>query len=98
MGEATRASLLALGFPLAHRATLHLKPTASINDTVFKADAVGQIRALGEVIATFENEPANANLFARSFPSAIHILLATAHSPNAPALSPRVRIWKDFQE
>jgi len=66
------------------RCVLHLKPSFEMNDSTFKQEAVLDIRSYhGEVCATFENEPGNANMFLRAFPEAIHVLLETIHSPGA---------------
>lgn len=98
MGAGTARQLLDLGFPLlSGRATLHLKPSRSLSDDAFKEQAVKAVRRAGTVVATYENEPKNANLFATSFPGARHFLLDTVHTPGAPELRPEVRIIPDFQ-
>lgn len=81
----TVRSLRENGFPFWRgRCVLHLKPSFEMNDRAFKDDAVADIRSYqGEVVATFENEPGNANLFLRAFPEALHVLLLTIHSPDA---------------
>jgi hypothetical protein len=57
-----------------------------MNDRAFKDDALADIRSYqGEVVATFENEPGNANMFLRAFPDALHFLLLTICSPEADA-------------
>ncbi len=88
MGQGTRDSLARWGFP---RGELLMKPSVHLPDSAFKAEAVGRLHG---VVATFENEPGNANLLARAFPSALHFLVRTAHSPNAEQASPAVR-WID---
>lgn len=87
MEVGTVAALRAHGFPFWRgRCVLHLKPSFEMADRAFKDDALSDIRSYrGEVVATFENEPGNANLFARAFPSADHYLLLTIHSPEAEA-------------
>jgi hypothetical protein len=66
-------------------------------DTAFKDDALNDIRSYkGEVVATFENEPANANMFLRAFPGAVHALLQTIHSPGAEAPSSALVLTRDF--
>lgn len=83
MGAGTVQGLELAGFPLWRgRTVLHLKPRTAMGDLVFKEDAVQDIRSHGaEVIATFENEPSNANLFVRAFPNALSFLISTVHSP-----------------
>ncbi|MSR74206.1 MAG: HAD family hydrolase [Planctomycetes bacterium] len=87
MEQGTAASLVQHGFPLyGGHAILHLKPNFETADRAFKQQALTAIAALGgTVVATFENEPGNANLFLRSFPGAQHFLLLTVHSPDAEA-------------
>lgn len=98
MGAATAASLLDLGFPLLHgRTTLHLKPTRAITDTSFKAAALRDVRRAGTVVATYENDPRNANLFAETFPDAVNVLLDTVCSPDAPEPSADLIRVPDFQ-
>lgn len=80
-------SLRQRGFPFWRgRCVLHLKPDFDMNDRAFKDDAIADIRSYqGEVVATFENEPGNANMFLAAFPAALHVLLLTIHSPGADA-------------
>jgi hypothetical protein len=68
-----------------------------MNDRAFKDDALSDIRSYkGRVIATFENEPGNANLFAQAFPDALHFWLLTLHSPDAERPSPVLIRSEDF--
>lgn len=98
MGRGTRDSLRAHRFPVDDgRVHLHLKPQFHEDDLVFKRRAIVEIAALGEVVAAFENEPANANFFAETFPDADVVLLDTVHSPNPPALLPRIIRLRDFR-
>lgn len=92
-------SLTEKGFPFWRgRCVLHLKPSFEMNDRAFKDDALSDIRSYqGEVIATFENEPGNANLFLRAFPEALHFLLLTIHSPGAEAPSKELVTSDDFR-
>jgi hypothetical protein len=87
MEMGTVSSLTAHGFPFWRgRCVLHLKPSFEMDDRAFKDDAVADIRSYrARVVATFENEPGNANMFLRAFPSAVHVLLQTIHSPEAEA-------------
>jgi hypothetical protein len=98
MEVGTVRSLSKKGFPFWRgRCVLHLKPSFEMPDTAFKDDALHDIRSYqGEVVATFENEPANANLFLRSFPGALHVLLQTIHSPGAEPPSPALVQTRDF--
>ena len=68
-----------------------------MEDKAFKDDALSDIRSYhGQVVATFENEPANANLFVRSFPEALHFFLETVSSPEPEEPSPELIRTVDF--
>jgi hypothetical protein len=99
MEVGTVRSLVQKGFPFWRgRCVLHLKPSFDVPDGEFKRGALDDIRSYqGQVVATFENEPANANLFLRSFPDAVHVLLTTIHSPGAEAPSSQLVLTEDFQ-
>ena len=98
MGRGTRRSLRSLGLPLeVERAHLLLKPEPHMRDHTWKSAALERVAGLGEVVATFENEPGNANLFAGAFPGALHFLLETCHSPSAPPARPEVVRIPDFR-
>jgi hypothetical protein len=92
MEEGTVKSLVGHGFPMfGGRAMLQLKPNFELADEPYKEDAMRVIGSLGgEVVATFENEPANAHIFADAFPGATHFLVGNTHRPDAP--EPRAAI------
>lgn len=98
MEVGTVRALTQQGFPFWHgRCVLHLKPSFEMNDRSFKDDALEDIRSYkGRVVATFENEPGNANMFAQAFPDALHYLLLTIHSPRAESPSPALIRSADF--
>lgn len=97
MGAGTARQLIELGFPLLEgRATLHLKPSRAVSDAVFKQEALRGVARAGTVVATYENEPLNANLFAQAFPDASHYLLETVCSPEAPPLAAGIQRIADF--
>jgi hypothetical protein len=95
----TVRALTERGFPFWRgRCVLHLKPSFEMDDRAFKDGALQDIRSYhARVVATFENEPANANLFAQAFPDALHFLLLTIHSPNAERPSPELIHSEDFR-
>lgn len=97
MGRGTRASLVRHGFPLGERAHLHLKASWDVTDLAFKREACAEALVLGDVVAAFENEPANANLFCELFPDADVFLLDTLCSPRAPEPGARVTRIGDFR-
>ena len=94
----TAQSLRDSGFPvgLAHTIMV-LKPDFDTPDIDFKTEATGFIENLGTVIAAFDNEPANCNLFVEKFPDAVVGFLDTAMAPNPPRLSPRAIRMVDFE-
>ena len=51
----------------------------------------------GEVVATFENEPGNANLFVEAFPDAANVLVGHTHRPDAPPPVEQVVRIPDFR-
>lgn len=98
MGDGTRASLRRHRFPVdGDRVRTWLKPRFEEPDFDFKRRAVDDLPALGEVVAAFENEPANANLFCELFPGAEVVLLETVHSPDPPPLLPQVVRLRDYR-
>ncbi|MFN7131524.1 MAG: hypothetical protein ACK4N5_05535 [Myxococcales bacterium] len=70
------------GLPLPDDARVHLimKPTVDMDDDAFKREAHAQLRALGTVVAAFDNEPTHANDYKKNFPEAFVVRLATDHS------------------
>lgn len=78
------------------RTAIVLKPDFETPDIDFKTSAVEYIRTQGTVIATFDNEPANCNLFHSAWPEAANVFLDTAHAPNPPPLSEGMLHLRDF--
>jgi hypothetical protein len=99
MGEGTVRALTAAGFPLWRgRVHLHLKPRFDMPDRAFKEEAIADLRSLGgDIVATFENEPENANLFQESFPDATNFLLETVHSGRPVTPHPALVRVPDFR-
>lgn len=56
-----------------HRVSICLKPAYGMDDYLFKKQSLESIITMGNVIATFDNEPANVQLFMDTFPEAINI-------------------------
>lgn len=83
MEVGTAQALTHHGFPVWRgRCVLHLKPAFDLPDRAFKEQAVQLVRSYhGDVVATFENEPANANMLRDCFPDALHYLYGTVRSP-----------------
>lgn len=90
-------SLRDLGFPIGVVGTeLVCKSDAKIPDERFKREEGPKIRRIGQVVATFDNEPGNCNAFSELFPDADNVFVDTQHLPGAPRLSPSVHIVPDF--
>jgi hypothetical protein len=98
MGVGTASALTKAGFPLWRgRTVLHLKPSFEMPDKDFKGEAIKDILSHGgEVVATFDNEPENCNLFQAAFPDALNVCFGSVHSPNSEPLDARIRSVVDF--
>lgn len=97
MAEGTVTLLQHSGMPLFDgRTTLVMKPSHAVTDVAFKTQILTRLTRLGQVVATFENEPHHANGFREAFPNALHVWLDTSHSPGAPPLHPSVQVLRDF--
>ena len=97
MSMGTWASLRDHGFPIGAVGTMLVcKPDFAIPDEDFKREALPTLTRLGEVIASFDNEPANCNIALAAFPGAVSVLLATQHTDEAPAPLPGVVVIRDF--
>ncbi|MCA9646817.1 MAG: HAD family hydrolase [Polyangiaceae bacterium] len=98
MALGSLASLRDRGFPVGVPGTeLVLKPDFETPDLDFKRAVTPEFKRIGHVVATFDNEPGNCNVFHEFFPEATHYLLLTQHAPNPPALAQGVRVIKDFR-
>jgi hypothetical protein len=97
MAMGSFASLRDLGFPIGVVGTeLVVKPRFETPDHEFKHSVAPSLRRLGEVVAVFDNEPANCNLFLDAHPACTSVFLDTQHAPNPPPLDPRVHVIEDF--
>jgi hypothetical protein len=98
MGIGSFKSLRDLDFPIGIPGTeLVLKPDASMPDEAFKRESAPRLARVGKVVATFDNEPANCNIFLRLYPDAHAVLVDTQHMPGAPPLDEGVRVVGDFR-
>ncbi len=97
MALGSLASLRDLGFPIGVPGTqLVLKPDAQLRDDDFKRDFMPALRHSGQLVASFDNEPGNCNIFKNVFPEMESFLLDTQHLPGAPALRDDVHVIPDF--
>jgi hypothetical protein len=98
MGIGSFASLRDLGFPIGVPGTeLVLKPDAAMPDEAFKRLVGPKLARVGQIVAIFDNEPANCNVLGACFPQADSVLLDTQHLPGAPPLAPGVHVVATFQ-
>lgn len=94
----TVASLRDCGFPIGIAGTeLVLKPDANLPDEAFKRGALPTLDRLGDLVAFFDNEPANCNLAKAMFPECLVVLLETQKVPYAPDPAEDVEIVSDFR-
>lgn len=85
----TTASLQKWGFPVGVRgAQVVLKPSFSEPDDTFKKASLEQISALGQVVASFENEPGNLGVMATRWPDATPVFLDTDFNPGGAVRTP----------
>ncbi len=98
MGAGTLRLLHRAGLPLldGHGLAM-LKASTSAADAAHKQDAAARLRALGTVVATFENEPGHANDFLAAFPEGTHVLVGDVHRPGAPDPDPALVCVEDFR-
>ncbi len=97
MALGSLASLRDRGFPIGVPGTqLVLKPNAQLGDDEFKRDYMPALRRSGHLVATFDNEPGNCNIFKAVFPDIEAFLLDTQHLPGAPDPRPDVHVIEDF--
>lgn len=85
------------GFPMGvPRVELVMKPTFDEPDATFKQRLLDPLHDLGNVVASFDNEPANCNLFRARWPEAFTVFLDTQKAPGAPELVAGCHSVADF--
>jgi len=87
MEKGTRQALHRDGFPTPDGNLVHLfmKPAREGDDYLYKMGQLEKIQPLGEIVASFENEPKNFIGICQRFPSAIHVFVDSVCSDH-PAL------------
>lgn len=94
----TVRSLRDHGFPIGVSGVhLVLKPDATMPDEAFKRNALPSLDRAGDLIAFFDNEPANCNVCLAHNPECLTILLDTQHVPGAPPPDRGVHVVTDFR-
>lgn len=92
------ASLRDLGFPIGVVGTeLVVKPTFEMPDAEFKQEVAPLFKRLGTVVASFDNEPVNVNLFLAAHPGSMGVFLDTQCAPDPPPLDPRAEVIHSFE-
>lgn len=82
--------------PDGDRVQLLMKPTLDEHDDAYKDRTFAHLRALGTVVAAFDNEPAHINGYRRAFPQAISVHLATDHSLREIQVAEGIPSIRDF--
>lgn len=94
----TIAKLRDDGFPIAVAGTeLILKPDPAMGDEAFKRGALPTLDRVGDLVAYFDNEPAECNLAKSMFPDSTVVLLETQKVPGAPPPVGGVEVLADFR-
>ncbi len=83
MEAGTKAAMVRDGIATGDRTTLILKQAFAERDEDFKRRAALTIRAMGHVVSTFDNEPANVAVFVSEFPDAVNVWVRTIDSGRA---------------
>ena len=98
MGIGSFRSLRDVGFPIGVPGTeLVCKPDPAMADEAFKRLEAPKLARVGEIVASFDNEPANCNTLLAQNPDCESILIDTQHLPGAPPLDPGVHVLADFR-
>jgi hypothetical protein len=64
-----------------------MKPSFEEPDSDFKRRLLAPLGELGHIVASFDNEPANCNMFRAQWPDAFTVFLDTQKAPGAPELT-----------
>jgi len=87
------------GFPVGRVDTREiLKPDFETDDNVFKKGVIAHLQRVGNVVASFDNEPGLCNLFKTTFPDALVGWLDTHCAPGAPGPIEGVFTLNDFND
>lgn len=93
MGRGTRARLLKDHFPFEKERThLILKEAFEHDDLDHKTNAADYVKGIGNLVASFENEPPNLVTLSDIFPDAMHVFVDTVYS-SRPA-SPKPGLYR----
>lgn len=94
----TVASLRDRGFPIGLPGVeLVFRADPGFSDEAFKRAILPTLARVGEVVAYFDNEPANCNLARACFPDAEVVLLETQKIPGSPLPDEGIEHLGDFR-
>jgi hypothetical protein len=86
------------GFPIGIQGSeLIMRPVPQTQDAVFKQQVTNYLRQFGKVVAAFDTEPTNANVYRRAFPDATCVIYSAPRSPNPPPLLPNILGLASFE-
>lgn len=100
MREGTIESFGPGGFPTQDDDRVHLlmKPTLEEHDDDYKDRTYGALRAIGSVVAAFDNEPTHINGYKTAFPQAQSVHMATDYSLRNIRVSDGIPSIADFAD
>jgi phosphoglycolate phosphatase-like HAD superfamily hydrolase len=99
MSKGTIESLERYGLPhTGDGVMICLKPAYGQDDVLFKRQSLESIRRYGEIIATFDNEPANVGMFLEEFPDAMNFHFDTHYAKKLELKGPNFFVIKSFGE
>ena len=90
MEKGTRRSFGDHDLPAGPDEAFFFKPTFEMGDRDFKESVCHGVAALGTLVYTVDNEPANCNLFRKTFPEALVDWVDTVTSPEPEILGPGI--------
>ncbi len=98
MALGTFASLRDSGFPIGRVGTeLVTKPKFETPDAEFKREVAASLQRTGDVLAIFDNEPANCNLLREAHPGCVAVFVDSHHAPDPPPLHESVHVIDTFE-
>ena len=95
----TVKSLRDHGLPIGIQSSeLIMKPSAQTQDAMFKQRITTYLRHYGKVVAAFDNEPMNINVYRRAFGQASCVWFGANHRPNSPPILPNITSLASFEK
>jgi hypothetical protein len=95
-GTVTCFERTGLACPDGRTVELLMKPTLDEHDDAYKLRTYATLRARGQMVAAFDNEPAHINGYREAFPEAVIVHLATDHSMREIPVAPGIPSIHDF--